>query len=47
MNKVTNEADKLLCGVDKPVHVNAYLRFRNGHSEFVREHFRRPWGTLK
>lgn len=37
MSKVTNEADELLGRVDKLVHVNAYIRFRNGQSEFVRE----------
>lgn len=32
---------------EKPVHVHAYWRFRNGRLEFVKEHFRAGWGTRK
>ena len=29
------------------VHVTYYIRIRNGHVEFVRQHFRRPWGSVR
>ena len=38
-------ASRLYCGVDKPVHVCAYYRFRLGRVEFVREHCRSKWGS--
>lgn len=38
-------ASRLYCGVDKPVHVCAYYRFRLGRKEFVREHCRARWGS--
>lgn len=38
--KDCNSDEIRFCENSKPVHVNAYLRFRFGRVEFVREHFR-------
>ena len=38
-------ASRLYCGVDKPVHVRAYIRVRFGRVEFVREYCRSKWGS--
>ena len=39
-NLYFKSASRLFCGVDKPVHVNAYTRIRFGRMEHVREHCR-------
>ena len=39
-NLYFKSASRLFCGVDKPVHVNAYTRIRFGRIEYVREHCR-------
>jgi hypothetical protein len=40
-----SEGRKLFCGVDRPVHVNAYIRVRFGKTENVCEHCRSEWGS--
>ena len=46
-NYYLKSASRLFCGVDKPVHVNAYTRIRFGRIEFVREYCRANWGSLR
>lgn len=36
---------RLFCGVDRPVHVNSYIRVRFGRTENVCEHCRSNWGS--
>ena len=31
---------------DHIIYVTYYFRIRNGNFEFVRSHFRRPWGSV-
>ena len=43
--KGESKGRKLFCGVDKPVHIDSYLRIRFGRIEIVCEHCRSNWGS--